>query len=371
MWHGIGALIKNSDKATVLATEKDKIYMRRCFELARLGLGMTKSNPLVGAVIVHGDRIIGEGYHQKFGGPHAEVNAIRSVKDTSLLPESTLYCSLEPCSHQGKTPPCSMLIRQKGLRRVVISNKDPFPSVNGRGIKSMQEAGIEVEVGCLEDEGKHLNRRFFHYVNYRRPYVILKWAQTADGFIDLEREPGDQEGPRWISNEVCRTMVHKWRSEESAIMVGTNTIVSDNPRLNVRRWSGEDPVRVTLDRNGRLPASALIFDGTQETIVFTGVDRNYAGKIHLVHVDPSYQMVDVMEELYDRQVVSVFVEGGAKLLETFLESGLWDEARVFTGHMRFSQGVGAPEIGQKAEETKIIGDTELNIYKNKLTELQG
>jgi diaminohydroxyphosphoribosylaminopyrimidine deaminase/5-amino-6-(5-phosphoribosylamino)uracil reductase len=264
-----------------------------------------------------------------------------------------------------------MLIRQKGLKKVVISNRDPFPSVNGKGIKHMEEAGIEVKEGCLQEEGRYLNRRFFHYINYHRPFVILKWAQTADGFIDLEREPDDQEGPRWISNEVSRTLVHKWRCEESSIMVGTNTVLSDNPSLNVRRWSGENPVRITLDRNGRLPDDANIFDGTQETIVFAGAQRHYTGKPQVVHVDPSYEMVDVMEELFDRQIVSVFVEGGATLHKTFLESGLWDEARVFTARMQFSQGVRAPEIQQEAEETILLGDTELNIYRNKFTELQG
>ncbi|MCK4880329.1 MAG: RibD family protein, partial [Bacteroidales bacterium] len=217
----------------------------------------------------------------------------------------------------------------------------------------------------------HVNRRFFHYINYRRPYVILKWAQTVDGFIDLEREPGDQEGPRWISNEVSRTLVHKWRSEESAIMVGTNTILTDNPSLTVRRWSGENPVRITLDRNGRLMESAQILDGSQETIVFTGVQRNYSGKIQTVYTDPSYEMVDVMEELFDRQIVSVFVEGGAKLHNSFLESGLWDEARVFTGKMLFTQGVKAPEIDDKPDETVIIGDTKLEVFKNKLNDLHG
>jgi diaminohydroxyphosphoribosylaminopyrimidine deaminase/5-amino-6-(5-phosphoribosylamino)uracil reductase len=354
-----------------LITDRDKIYMRRCFELARKGLGMTGANPLVGSVIVHKDRIIGEGYHHEFGGPHAEVNAIRAVKEASLLPESTLYCNLEPCSHHGKTPPCSMLIKQKGLQRVVVSNLDPFPSVNGKGIKYMEEAGIDVETACLEDEGAHLNRRFLHYINYRRPYVILKWAQTADGFIDLVREPGDQEGPRWISDEVCRTLVHKWRSEESAIMVGTNTILTDNPSLNVRNWAGENPVRITLDRNGRLSDSAQILDGTQETIVFTGIQGNYSGKIQTVQADASYEMVDVMEELFDRQIVSVFVEGGAKLHRSFLESGLWDEARVFTGKMLFDQGVKAPEIDEKPDETVSIGDTKLEVYRNKLTDLRG
>lgn len=339
--------------------------MRRCFELARKGLGMTKANPLVGCVIVHQDRIIGEGYHHEYGGPHAEVNAIRSVKDPSLLTASTLYCNLEPCSHHGKTPPCSMLIQQKGLKRVVVSNSDPFPSVNGKGIKHLESSGIEVETGCLELEGLKLNRRFLHYINYRRPYVILKWAQTLDGFIDLEREPDDQEGPRWISNELSRTLAHKWRSEELAIMVGTNTVITDNPSLTVRRWSGSNPVRITLDRNGRLSESAEILDGKQDTIVFTGVQRNYSGKIQLVHADPSYEMVDVMEELYDRQIVSVMVEGGAELHTSFLKSGLWDEARVFTGKMSFTQGVRAPEIDEKPDELIRIGDTLLEVYTNK------
>ena len=201
--------------------------------------------------------------------------------------------------------------------------------------------------------------------------MILKWAQTADRFIDLEREPGDQEGPRWISDEVSRTLVHKWRSEESAIMVGTNTIVSDNPSLTVRRWSGENPIRITLDRNGRLADSAQIFDGKTETILFTGVQRNYAGRIQLVHADPSYEMVDVMEELFDRKIVSVFVEGGAKLHKSFLESGLWDEARVFTGKMLFTQGIKAPEINEEVDETMKIGNTKLEVYRNNLNDFHG
>ena len=258
-----------------------------------------------------------------------------------------------------------MLIQQKGLKRVVVSNSDPFPSVNGKGIKHLESSGIEVDTGCLEAEGLKLNRRFFHYINYRRPYVILKWAQTLDGFIDLEREPDDQEGPRWISNELSRTLAHKWRSEELAIMVGTNTVITDNPSLTVRRWSGSNPVRITLDRNGRLSESAEILDGTEDTIVFTGVQRNYSGKIQLVHADPSYEMVDVMEELYDRQIVSVMVEGGAELHTSFLESGLWDEARVFTGKMSFTQGVRAPEIVEKPDERIRIGDTLLEVYMNK------
>ncbi len=345
--------------------EKDKIYMRRCFELARKGLGMTRTNPLVGCVIVHNDRIIGEGYHHEFGGPHAEVNAIRSVKDPSLFPEATLYASLEPCAHQGKTPPCSRLIHQKGIRRVVISNKDPFPRVNGLGVKEMEEAGIDVLTGCLEEEGYSLNRRFFMYQLRKRPYVVLKWAQTIDGFIDLVREPEDPIGTNWITDEVSRTLVHKWRSEEGAIMVGTNTIIADNPRLNIRRWTGDHPVRITIDRNGRLSESAYILDGSQATIVFTGVLAKYSGKTRSIRVDPSYDLGDLLEELYDQKIISVFVEGGAKLHGSFLADGLWDEARVFTGKMAFSQGVRAPELKKTPDETYYFHDTTLDIYRNR------
>ncbi|MEN8230062.1 MAG: bifunctional diaminohydroxyphosphoribosylaminopyrimidine deaminase/5-amino-6-(5-phosphoribosylamino)uracil reductase RibD [Bacteroidota bacterium] len=344
--------------------ERDEIYMRRCFELARKGLGLTRTNPLVGCVIVHNNRIIGEGYHHEFGGPHAEVNAIRSVKDPSLFSEATLYCSLEPCAHHGKTPPCSMLIAQKGIRRVVISNLDPFPSVNGQGVRQMRDAGIEVEPGCLAEEGTRLNRRFFIYLKKRRPYVILKWAQSLDGFIDLEREPGDLEGPRWITGDECQTLVHKWRTEEAAIMVGTNTIITDNPRLNIRRWTGDNPVRITIDRNGRLSKGANILDGEQDTIVFTGVPGKYSGRTRSIHVDPSYELGDLLEELYDQQIISVFVEGGAKLHDSFLKSGLWDEARVFTGKMTFSQGVKAPELHKNPDEKLVLCDTKLELFKN-------
>jgi len=343
--------------------------MRRCFELARKSLGMTRTNPLVGSVIVHNDRIIGEGYHHEFGGPHAEVNAIRSVRDTSLLPESTLYCSLEPCAHHGKTPPCSILIQQKLIGRVVISNLDPFRSVNGQGVKSLENAGITVETGCLAEEGYDLNRRFFRYLVDKRPYVILKWAQTSDGFIDLEREPGDSEGPRWITNKVNRILVHKWRSEEAAIMVGTNTVITDNPKLNLRNWTGEDPLRITIDRNGRLSASAHILDGKQDTLVFTGVPGKYSGRTRSIPVDPSYELGDILEELYDQKIISLFVEGGAKLHNSFLESGLWDEARVFTGKMAFSQGVKAPKIHGAPDETIAFSDAKLEVFRNGVHEI--
>jgi diaminohydroxyphosphoribosylaminopyrimidine deaminase/5-amino-6-(5-phosphoribosylamino)uracil reductase len=337
--------------------------MRRCFELARKGLGLTRTNPLVGCVIVHKERIIGEGFHHEFGGPHAEVNALRSVKDPSLLAESTLYCSLEPCSHHGKTPPCSMLIQQKGIPRVVIANSDPFPSVNGMGIRQMKDSGIQVELGCLEEEGRYVNRRFFTYHMKKRPYVVLKWAHTQDGYIDLIREPGDGAGTNWITDDVCRTLVHKWRSEEAAIMVGTNTVLSDNPMLNVRRWTGDQPLRITIDRNGRLSKHSFLLDGSQETLVFAGVSGKYPGKTRSVIMDPSYTLLDLLEELYDQRIISVLIEGGAKLLHSFLENDVWDEARVFTGKMSFSQGVPSPEIAKKPDESLVFHDTRLDIYR--------
>jgi diaminohydroxyphosphoribosylaminopyrimidine deaminase/5-amino-6-(5-phosphoribosylamino)uracil reductase len=351
-------------------TEKDEIYMKRCLELARKGLGLTRTNPLVGCVIVHRDRIIGEGYHHEFGGPHAEVNAIRSVNDPSLLPESVLYCNLEPCSHHGKTPPCSLLICRKGVRKVVIANLDPNPSVNGQGVRQLEEAGIEVRSGCLEEAGYILNRRFFHFHLKKRPYVILKWAQTKDGYLDVVREPGDLVGTNWITDAVSRTLVHKWRSEESAIMVGTNTVIADNPRLNVRRWTGFHPVRITLDRKGRLSPDAKILDGTQDTLVFTGVPGKYSGRTRSIQVDPSYTLDGLMEELYDLQVLSVFVEGGAELHGSFIQSGLWDEARVFTGKVQFSQGIRAPSIASDPVEILHFRDNTLELYTNHVMPLR-
>jgi diaminohydroxyphosphoribosylaminopyrimidine deaminase/5-amino-6-(5-phosphoribosylamino)uracil reductase len=257
-----------------------------------------------------------------------------------------------------------MLIQQKNIPRVVISLLDPFPSVNGMGAMQLRDAGIQVETGCLKEEGAYVNRRFLTYLLKRRPYVILKWAQTSDGFMDLEREQGDPVGTNWISGPVCRTLVHKWRAEESAIMVGSGTILTDNPRLNLRRWAGDNPVRVTIDRSGKIPASAHILDGNQDTIVFTTLSGNYSGKTRSIRIDPSYELEDLLEELYEQKIVSVLVEGGARLLNAFLEEGLWDEARVLTGPMTFSQGVHAPFMSMDPREEFEIGGTKLEVYTN-------
>ncbi len=343
---------------------QDEIYMRRCFELASHGLGNTRTNPLVGSVIVHNDNIIGEGYHHEYGGPHAEVNAIRNVKDKSLLQDSTIYINLEPCSHFGKTPPCSTLILNYKIPRAVISNSDPFPSVSGRGIEALKNGGTEVTYGVLEDEGAYLNSRFLTFHRKKRPYIILKWAETSDGFIDIERQEGDPVGTNWITDEIARTLVHKWRSEEAGLMAGTNTIIADNPKLNVRRWTGNSPLRITFDRNGRIPESANILDNSQDTLVFTCQQERYSGKTNSVLIDHDYDIEDVLSELYDQKIISILVEGGQQVHQAFIASGLWDEARVFKGRMMFSQGVKAPVIDQSAAEVLQFENSKLYIFYN-------
>jgi len=343
--------------------QQDEIFMRRCFELAVKGLGLTRTNPVVGSVIVHEGKIIGEGYHHEFGGPHAEVNAIRSVKNKEVLRESTLYCSLEPCSHYGKTPPCSLLIQQSGIPRVVVANLDPNPQVSGEGLRQLREAGVEVTARVLEEEGFHLNRRFFTYHTKKRPYIILKWARTSDGYIDLVRKPGDPIGPNWITDEVARTLVHKWRSEEAAVLVGTNTVVNDNPQLNVRRWMGKNPVRISIDRNGRLTPDLHIMDGSLDTLIFSCLPDSYPGGVRSVLIDPGFSLDELLAELYNQHIISIMVEGGAELLNSFLEEGAWDEARVFTGKVSFGKGIAAPVISSEPEKEVMFMGSRLSVFR--------
>lgn len=339
-----------------------EIYMRRCLELARKGKGFTRTNPLVGSVIVHHNRIIGEGYHHEYGGPHAEVNAIRSVRQKEKLSEATMYVNLEPCSHFGKTPPCTELIRKAGIPRVVIANLDPFPSVSGRGMETLRRAGVEVITGVLEQAGTYLNRRFLTFHSKKRPYIILKWAETADGYIDLVRKPGDPIGPNWITNEVSRTLVHKWRSEEMGLMVGTNTIIVDNPRLNVRQWHGPNPLRITVDRNDRIPENANILDGSQDTLLLSTMPDKYEGKAKCLPIEPDYSLLEVLGELYREKLLSVMVEGGKQLIDSFIREGRWDEARVFRGPARFREGLKAPNMGIDPDETIHFQGSDLKIY---------
>jgi diaminohydroxyphosphoribosylaminopyrimidine deaminase/5-amino-6-(5-phosphoribosylamino)uracil reductase len=341
------------------------LFMRRCMALASKGLGNAAPNPLVGCVIVHNDRIIGEGWHRVFGKEHAEVLAINSVKEKDLLPESTVYVNLEPCSHWGKTPPCADLIIQHKIKKVVISNIDPNSLVDGRGIQKLREAGIEVETGLLEEEGKILNRRFFCMQEKKRPYIILKWAQTADGFIG--REAGSGESPQ-VSGPVSQRLLHKWRSEEAAVMVGTNTAATDNPRLNVRHWSGKDPVRVITDMRSKLPAHLHIFDKSQPTIVLSAKEGSATENLQYLQLLPGSNGEFpsphlLVQKLYESQLLSVLVEGGAALLNSFISAGLWDEARIFYCPTLFGSGVPAPGISGRVICGEMTGEDRLSIIK--------
>lgn len=353
----------------------DKMYMARCLELALNGQGNVAPNPMVGALIVHNDTIIGEGYHIKYGDLHAEINAINSVKDKSLLSNSTLYLSLEPCSHYGKTPPCTDTIISMNIPRIVIATMDFNPKVMGRGIEILRKAGREVTVGVMEDEARDLNRRFFTFHTKKRPYIILKWAQTIDGFIDALRNPSDPVAPIWITNELSRSLVHRWRSEEQAILIGTRTVEKDNPKLNVRDWSGRTPTRVIIDRKLRLPIEANVFDGCIPTLLFIG--NNAAASVRktqfaaipnleIITIDFAKGMeMQLLKELYDRNLNSVMIEGGAMIINSFAEKNLWDEARVFVGNKFFYDGVKAPTFARELCSYDELGDSKLFTYRNK------
>ncbi|MBQ9470268.1 MAG: bifunctional diaminohydroxyphosphoribosylaminopyrimidine deaminase/5-amino-6-(5-phosphoribosylamino)uracil reductase RibD [Bacteroidales bacterium] len=355
-----------------MGSERHEELMGRCLDLALNGIGSVAPNPMVGAVIVHNNRIIGEGYHARYGEAHAEVNAINSVKDKSLLKESTLYVSLEPCTHFGKTPPCADRIVEEGIPRVVVAMPDPNPVVNGRGVEMLRQHGVEVTVGVLEERARELNRQYIVHQTKQRPYVVLKWAQTLDGFIDRIRDGADQPA-EWITNEQARMMVHKWRSEHQAIMVGTNTVEADNPQLNVRYWHGKNPTRVVIDRRLRLSAKAHVFDGSQPTLLFTGNNSNaltrrneFAGieKLEVISLDFAKEVEgQILKELSSRQISSILVEGGGAFLSSFVKKNLWDEARIFVGNKFFGTGIKAPAAEGTLHSFDQIGNSKLFVYR--------
>lgn len=322
-------------------------YMARCIALARGGYGNTSPNPMVGAVIVHKGRIIGEGYHRKYGEAHAEVNAIAVVQDEELLKDSTMYVSLEPCSHYGKTPPCAELIIQKRIPRVVVGSLDPYPEVSGRGIRMLRMAGIDVVTGVMEKEASNLNRAFMTAQITHRPYVILKWAQSADGYMDRLRT-NTSELPAILSSSETLRGVHKLRSEVGAIMVATNTALLDNPSLTVRHWVGKSPVRIVLDRTLRIPPHYHLLDGVVSTWVFTANDAVSHENVEYVKIDFGQNVLpQVLHYLYIHQIDSLLVEGGASLLNSFLQAGLWDQIVVESSPMHLKDGVRAPDIRWK------------------------
>ena len=338
---------------------EDEKYMRRCIQLAQNGVNGAAPNPMVGAVVVHQGRIIGEGYHIRCGGPHAEVNAIRSVKDEALLPESTIYVSLEPCSHYGKTPPCADLIISKRIPRVVVGCVDPFAKVQGRGIQKLRDAGIEVTVGVLEQECLQLNRKFMTFNRLRRPYVTLKWAESADGFIDRIRTEAD--GPVVFSTPLTQMMVHRQRAEHKAILVGRRTALLDNPSLTVRQWIGESPLRLVVDKELTLPRSLRLFDTSAPTWVFTARDVTSTEAARYVQLDFGRDILpQMMDALYEAQVQSLLVEGGTTMLQSFIDAGLWDEIRIERSPLRLGTGIKAPDcspIGHRPEVEQHFGRT--------------
>ena len=339
-------------------------YIRRCIELAKNGLGTTYPNPMVGSVIVYDDKIIGEGWHKKAGEPHAEVNAINSVKDKSLLNKATIYVSLEPCSHFGKTPPCCDLIIKNKIPNVVIGTVDPNEKVAGNGIKKLIEAGTHVTVGILEAECNELNKRFFTFHEKKRPYIILKWAESKDGFIaPLEKL---EKKPVWITNQYSRQLVHKWRSEEQAILVGTQTVIDDNPKLDVRDWTGNNPIRVVLDQNNRISNDSQIFDGQTKTIVFSKFKPTVEKENIIFEVIDFEQNIatQIVQKLYQHQIQSVIIEGGRQTLQTFIDENLWDEARIFIGDIKIKEGIKAPTLVKKSFEKLSIGNDELILSRN-------
>ncbi len=328
----------------------NEYYIKRCIDIAKSGLGSVAPNPMVGCVIVHNNKIIGEGYTSPYGGPHAEVNAINAVKDPHLLNESTLFVTLEPCSHFGKTPPCSDLIIKHKIPKVVIGCIDDNEQVAGKGIAKLRDSGCEVTVGVLEKECKEHHKRFFTFHNKKRPYIILKWAQTKDGYVAPLHK--SEKKPVWITNAYSRQMVHRWRAEEQAILVGTNTVVEDNPSLTVRDWTGKHPIRILLDQHNRLSKNHHVFDGKVTTHVISNADIDFSRPI----------AKQIVQYLYKKDINSVIIEGGSKTLNTFIAEGLWDEARIFTGNVEFNEGVNAPKLkANMISETQLLDD-KLQIY---------
>lgn len=346
-------------------TEHD-IYIKRAIELACMGMGAVSPNPMVGAVLVCDGLIVGEGYHQKYGEAHAEVNAIRSVftnypNAEDLLKKSVLYVTLEPCAHVGKTPPCADLIIQHQIPKVVVGCRDPSTHVDGKGIEKLKNAGVVVIQDILRSECWELNKRFFTRVQKQRPYIILKWAQTADGFFAPTN--GSQ---KWISSAYAKQLVHQWRSEEDAILVGKRTALIDNPKLNVRAWKGRNPTRMVIDRNLELPTHLYLFDQSEETIIFNSITTKIDEKIKYIQLENFDILLPqlIAYQLYLMDIQSIIVEGGAQILKLFIHANLWDEARVFISPHRWGEGMKAPTLQNRANETFQVGEDRLEIVYN-------
>tara|TARA_B100001094_G_scaffold119041_1_gene114753 strand:- start:1360 stop:2388 length:1029 start_codon:yes stop_codon:yes gene_type:complete len=333
--------------------QNDEFFLNECLEIARLGIGRVSPNPMVGSIIVYKGEVIGEGYHEKYGSDHAEVNAINSVKDKSLLSKSTLYVNLEPCSHFGKTPPCSDLIIKYKIPKVVIGCMDTYSEVNGTGINKMRNSGIDVKVGIMEEESRELNKRFFTFHEKKRPYIILKWAESKDGFI----APKNQTEPFWMTSNKSKKLVHKWRSEEDSILVGRITAEKDNPSLNVREVLGVNPIRLVIDKDLKLSKNLNLFNSESKTIIFNKIKSDNSSKNNYVKINFNDMINSILKELYKQKNQSVIVEGGTTTLQSFIEENIWDEARIFTTDKKLENGVKSPIIkGKKISEIEIDTD---------------
>lgn len=344
--------------------QTDEFFMQRCIDLALLGGVEVAPNPMVGAVIVRDGKVLGEGYHQKCGEAHAEVNAVNAVADKALLSEATIYVTLEPCAHFGKTPPCADLIVHHKFKRVVIGCLDPFHAVAGKGIERIREAGIEVTVGVLEKECLQLNKRFFTFHNKQRPYIILKWAQTSDGFVDSVRDDQSERKINWISAPETQSLVHQWRSEEQAILVGWKTVEHDNPSLTVREITGKNPLRVIIDGQLKMPEDSTIYSDSGKTLVLNRIKNETIGNVEFVKL-PVIDTENILRALYERSILSVFVEGGSRTIQHFLVDNAWDEARVISGNSIFKNGTRAPRIAGVPDHSFSFSTDKIHQYFRK------
>lgn len=338
-------------------TEDQLYFMQRSLELAKNGMGLTRSNPMVGCVIVHQNKIIAEGYHTQYGAPHAEVEAINKVKNPSILKECTLFVTLEPCSHHGKTPPCADLILEKKIPHVIIASGDPNPKVNGNGIRKLKAAGVNVSCGLLDHENRILNTRFFTFYEKKRPYIILKWAQSSDGFI----APENHDGQFLLTNELANILVHQWRSQEAAILVGRKTIEKDNPQLNTRHITGPSPIRLVIDPKNTLKGSYTIFDGSVPTVVFNTVEAMEKNNLKKAIVSENFLLEDILAYCFVNGIQSILVEGGSFTLQQFIQKNLWDEARIFECPVTIENGIAAPVFNKEAHIKETIGNNALSI----------
>ncbi len=334
-------------------------YMQRALELALNGMGTVSPNPLVGCVIVHDGKILGEGWHEKFGETHAEVNAIHDLDDVSLLSKSTIYVNFEPCSHHGKTPPCADLLIKNKIKNVVIANEDPNPIVKGKGIAKLENNGVKVIKNIMGEEGRTLNRRFFTYMEKQRPYILLKWAETADGFI--ARKNYDS---KWISNEYSRKLVHQWRTQEDAVLIGSNTAIYDNPKLTVRDWEGRNPLRIVIDRNLRIPADYHLLSPGPDTLCYNLRKSGKTDNVEWIKLTEDDFMDQLVGDLYERQILSVLVEGGGTILNEFIKLNLWDEARVFKSRKVLGNGIKSSKLDTIPVAINAIGDDNLEFHVN-------